>query len=215
MFFLSHTKHSTQVAQHISYSFNLLVLRACNSSLLCDWLIVVLTRGGLKNAAGRRKEDRLRHQHLQVRVDHPRQGSCCQVQGRRSRHPSRHHCVVTVAGRAIWKSGVFETCWLPSCKSWKDYHTGLLSAHRNCFAIPKLTYNLRSAPCFLERQLLTNYDAVIQSTLQFILNITLSDEGWEQVSLPNGGLDLRSAIDIALSVFSRRITISHSLARTA
>jgi len=100
-----------------------------------------------------------------------------------------------------------------------SYRVGLLSAHdalfllRNCFAIPKLTYNLRSAPCFLERQLLINYDAVIRSTLQSILNITLSDEGWEQATLPiaNGGLGIRRAMDIAVPAFLSSVAGSQSL----
>ena len=60
---------------------------------------------------------------------------------------------------------------------------------RNCFSIPKLTYTLRSAPCYT-RQILAEYDDVMRSTLQAILNIQLTDDAWEQATLPvaNGGI---------------------------
>ena len=84
---------------------------------------------------------------------------------------------------------------------------------RNCFAIPKLTYNLRSAPCFRHQNLLSEYDAMIRSTLESILNITLSDEAWDQATLPvaNGGIGIRRATDIALPAFLSSVAGSQSL----
>ena len=45
---------------------------------------------------------------------------------------------------------------------------------KNCFAILKLMYTLRSAPCYTS-QLLSKYDDVIRSTLQDIINVALSN----------------------------------------
>jgi len=94
----------------------------------------------------------------------------------------------------------------------------LLNAHdalfmlKNCFAIPKLTYTLRSAPCY-ESRLLLEYDAVIRDTLQSVLNISLSDDAWEQATLPtkNGGLGIRRATDIALPAFLSSVVSAHTL----
>ena len=71
----------------------------------------------------------------------------------------------------------------------------LLNAHdglfllKNCFSIPKLSYTLRTSPCYTH-QLLVEYDAIIQSTLESIMNVTLSGDAWEQSTLPvaNGGI---------------------------
>jgi hypothetical protein len=75
---------------------------------------------------------------------------------------------------------------------------------RNCFALPKLLYTLRSAPCF-SHDLLKQYDDVIFNTMQSILNINLSANApaWEQATLPvsAGGLGTRTASDIALPAF--------------
>ena len=94
----------------------------------------------------------------------------------------------------------------------------LLNAHdalfllTNCFAIPKLTYTLRSAPCY-NQQVLHDYDAVIRSTLQSILNVALTDEAWDQATLPvaNGGLGVRRATDVALPAFLSSVVGSHAL----
>ena len=83
---------------------------------------------------------------------------------------------------------------------------------KNCFSIPKLTYTLRSAPCY-SRSLLSEYDMLIRSSLQTILNVSLSDESWEQATLPvaNGGLGIRRATDIALPAFLSSVAGSQSL----
>jgi hypothetical protein len=51
---------------------------------------------------------------------------------------------------------------------------------KNCFSIPKLTYTLRSAPCYTQ-QLLSKYDDIIRSTLQSILNISIPDMTWAKL----------------------------------
>jgi hypothetical protein len=82
-----------------------------------------------------------------------------------------------------------------------DAHDALFLL-RNCFALPKLLYVLRSAPCF-DCPLLADYDQVLRCTLEAILNLTLSDNQWQQASLPvrNGGLGVRCARDVSLPAF--------------
>ena len=83
---------------------------------------------------------------------------------------------------------------------------------KNCFSIPKLTYSLCCAPCY-SRHLLAEYDAVLRSSLQSIINVDLSDEAWEQATLPvaNAGLGIRRATDIALPAFISSVAGSQSL----
>ena len=83
-----------------------------------------------------------------------------------------------------------------------DAHEALFLL-RNCFAIPKLTYFLRTAPFFQHQSTLDSYDQEIRAILQKILNLTLHDEAWEQSSLPvsQGGLGIRKASDLALPAF--------------
>jgi len=88
----------------------------------------------------------------------------------------------------------------------------LLNAHdalfllKNCFTIPKLSYTLRTAPCYT-RQLLAEYDSVIRSTLQAIMNVELSDVSWDQATLPvaKGGLGWRRATDVGLPVSGKKV----------
>ena len=94
----------------------------------------------------------------------------------------------------------------------------LLNAHdalfllKNCFSIPKLTYTLRSAPCYTS-QLLLEYDDVIRATLKDIMNVALSDDVWDQATLPvaNGGLGVRRAFDIALPAFLSSVSGANTL----
>ena len=74
---------------------------------------------------------------------------------------------------------------------------------RNCFSIPKLTYFLRTAPCFTKSDILKNYDNFIKVSLQTILNIQLDEPAWCQSTLPInlGGLGLKLATEVALSAY--------------
>ena len=83
---------------------------------------------------------------------------------------------------------------------------------KNCFSIPKMTYTLRSAPCYT-RQLLQEYDIVMRNTLQSILNIQLTDEAWDQATLPvsKGGIGIRKATQVALPAFLSSIAGSQPL----
>ena len=83
---------------------------------------------------------------------------------------------------------------------------------RSCYAIPKLTYFLRSAPTYRTMATLQEYDQVIKKCLEEIININLGQEAWTQSSLPvkQGGLGIRKATDLALSAFlSSAFSSSH------
>ena len=84
----------------------------------------------------------------------------------------------------------------------------LLPAHsalfllRNAFAIPKLLYLLRTAPCFDSTELAA-YDVTLKASLASILNIELSSSSSVQAGLPLrwGGIGVRRATQLAPSAF--------------
>ena len=71
---------------------------------------------------------------------------------------------------------------------------------RHSFAIPKLLYCLRTAPCFLS-SMLQSYDDLLKSIVSTITNTHFSEDdlAWTQASLPVkfGGLGIRSAVHAA------------------
>jgi len=73
---------------------------------------------------------------------------------------------------------------------------------RNALAIPKRLYILRTAPCAGNKEL-TKYDLSLRAALSSLLNIELSDNAWNQASLPLrwGGIGVRSAYRLAPSAF--------------
>ena len=73
---------------------------------------------------------------------------------------------------------------------------------KNCLAIPKLTYILRTSVCY-HSAVLAQYDLEISNALEKILNISLTTSCWEQSSLPVklAGLGICSAQDVALPAF--------------
>ena len=82
-----------------------------------------------------------------------------------------------------------------------DSHDALFLL-KNCFALPKLMYFLRSAPCF-KSDMLKSYDERLRKCLETILNVELDGDAWTQCSLPvsQGGLGVRKATDLALPAF--------------
>ena len=74
---------------------------------------------------------------------------------------------------------------------------------RGCYAIPKLTYCLRSAPTFKSMATLKLYDQEMKECLEEILNIRLDEQARDQCSLPvkQGGFGIQMASDIALPCF--------------
>ena len=75
---------------------------------------------------------------------------------------------------------------------------------RYSFAIPKLMYLLRSAPCF-RSSVLCEFDKCLCSIVSTITNVSMSvsDVAWKQATLPvwAGGLGFRSAVQLAPSAF--------------
>ena len=93
-----------------------------------------------------------------------------------------------------------------------DKHDALFLL-KNCYAIPKLTYLLRTVPCFTKPDILHTYDLVIKEALEDILNTTLKEESsWIQSTLPVkfGGLGIRLASDIALPAYLSSVKASRS-----
>ena len=83
---------------------------------------------------------------------------------------------------------------------------------RNCFSIPKLTYFLRTAPCFMERSIMHKYDNYIKDSLQKILNIHLEEPAWNQSTLPVnlGGLGIKMASEVSLPAYLSSVSASMS-----
>ena len=78
-----------------------------------------------------------------------------------------------------------------------------LTLLRHSFAIPRVLYTLRTAPCFLSSHL-KSFDDILRSTLSSIVNIHLdSESSWLQASLPvkAGGIVIRKATQLATSAF--------------
>ena len=78
-----------------------------------------------------------------------------------------------------------------------------LSLLRHSFAIPKVLYILRTAPCFRSEQLEV-FDCVLRRLLFTILNVDLDDgSAWLQATLPvrAGGLGIRRAVQLAPSAY--------------
>jgi hypothetical protein len=83
-----------------------------------------------------------------------------------------------------------------------------LSAHEslyliaNSLAIPRLTYSLRSAPCFDSRAL-RKFDELVESTTSALLNVALEPSERPLLTLPVrwGGLGIRSGSMLAPSCF--------------
>ena len=63
-----------------------------------------------------------------------------------------------------------------------DAHEALFLL-RNCFSIPKLTYFLRTAPCFTEEELLKDYDVLTKISLKKILNVQIDKSALSQCAL--------------------------------
>ena len=84
---------------------------------------------------------------------------------------------------------------------------------KNSFAIPRMTYLLRSAPAFQQASLLLEFDLIIRNSMSSITNIDFTDEAWTQASLPvrSGGLGIRKAVDIALPCYISSALSAHSL----
>jgi hypothetical protein len=74
---------------------------------------------------------------------------------------------------------------------------------KHSLAIPKLVYLLRCSPTWEYMDRLHDFDEVLRTSLELLLNIQLNDSAWLQTSLPvaDGGLGIRHATDLALPAF--------------
>ena len=84
---------------------------------------------------------------------------------------------------------------------------------KNSFAIPKMTYLLRSSPAYQQLDLLEEFDTAIRDSMSTITNIDFTDEAWTQVSIPvrYGGLGIRKSSDIALPAYISSALSAYSL----
>ena len=73
---------------------------------------------------------------------------------------------------------------------------------RSALVLPKLLCVLRTSPC-AGNNLLDRFDNTLHHGLSSILNIQLSDDQWNQASLPiqMGGMAVRSAVMLASSAY--------------
>jgi hypothetical protein len=96
-----------------------------------------------------------------------------------------------------------------------DAHDALFLL-RNCFSMPKLTYNLRTSPCFLKSEILNKYDSIIKESLQEILNVKLDEKAWDQSTLPIklGGLGIKLASEVALPAYLSSVYSSKSVVKS-
>ena len=80
----------------------------------------------------------------------------------------------------------------------KDPHSEFVLL-RSCLSLPKIMFMLRAVNTAHHQEQLTEFDSIIRGALSRILGSPLTDEQWEQASLPvaTGGLGLRSAVDHA------------------
>lgn len=81
-------------------------------------------------------------------------------------------------------------------------HTALFIL-RNCFAIPKLTYLMRTTPVWMFQDFTMNFDNKIKDLLESLLNVSLNNKQWIQATMPInfGGLGIRRLCDVSLPAF--------------
>ena len=86
----------------------------------------------------------------------------------------------------------------------------------NCFSMPKLTYTIRTSPCFLKSEILNKYDSVIKNCLQDILNISLEEPAGDQATLliKLGGLGIKLASEVALPAYLSSVYSSNSIVQS-
>ena len=86
---------------------------------------------------------------------------------------------------------------------------GLLPAHqalfilKNCLALPKLCYILRSSECWRYKEALDDFDETIRMALESVTNVPMTAGVWNQSSLPtsHGGLGIPKSADVALAAY--------------
>ncbi|XP_029657562.1 uncharacterized protein LOC115231754 [Octopus sinensis] len=94
-------------------------------------------------------------------------------------------------------------------------HLGLFLL-KNFLFIPRLTFLLRTSPCFRSRQELLDLDDAVTSSLQLLLNTLFTDVGRTRAALPLrfGGLGVRSCADLALPCYLSSMSASGNFVRS-
>jgi hypothetical protein len=74
---------------------------------------------------------------------------------------------------------------------------------KNSIGIQRIIYLLRTSLVFLHRNLLAEYDQKLRDTLEEILNLSIDNHAWTQLTLPvaSGGIGIRSSDALALPCF--------------
>lgn len=74
---------------------------------------------------------------------------------------------------------------------------------RHSFAVPRLTYMLRCAPCWRVPDCLVQFDDIVRECLENISNCKFEDQAWRQSCLPVslGGLGIRDTTTLCFSAF--------------
>ena len=85
---------------------------------------------------------------------------------------------------------------------------------RHSFSIPRLSYTLRTAPCD-ENPLLLKYDEIVETTLESMFNIRLTELSKIQFPLPvkKAGLGIRKSADIALPAYLSSVEATYDSAK--
>lgn len=84
---------------------------------------------------------------------------------------------------------------------------------KHCFAIPKLTFLLRTSPFWKFQQMVNSFDDLSQKTMQQIANTKMDSHQWILASLPvrHGGIGIRRVSDISIPSFLSSVTGVFSL----
>lgn len=84
---------------------------------------------------------------------------------------------------------------------------------KNCFAIPKLVFLLRTTPSWNHEDTLAEFDCLIKSTLETLTNAQLENDTWTLASLPInfGGIGIPRVRDTAPPAFLSSVNAVSSL----
>ena len=72
---------------------------------------------------------------------------------------------------------------------------------RNCVAIPKLLYLLRTSPTWKRNEDLESFDEIVRLSFQSITKVKMEGAVWQQATLPSSMGGVRKSVDLALPAF--------------
>lgn len=115
--------------------------------------------------------------------------------------------------KIVWKKKLEELKFLFERLTSLDSHHISFFILKNCFALPKLTYFLRTTPLWNHQDLIEDIDSCIESTLQTLTNCQLDTQQRILSSLPIrcGGLGIRRVKDVFLPAFLSSINASYEI----